>query len=86
MQINARMLPKATLWQLSTRHGDVDVLHEAPGAPPFTRLRERALLVVPADQPIAIASRDDLIRMKRAAGRPIDLADIAALTEPEHRA
>jgi len=25
-------------------------------------------------------------RMKRAAGRPVDLADIAPLTEPEHRA
>jgi hypothetical protein len=32
-----------------------------------------------------VAGRDDLIRMKKAAGRPIDLEDIAALTEPEHR-
>ncbi len=86
LKIDARMLPRATLWQFSTRHGDVDVLHDAPGAAPFPQLRERALVVVPGDHPIPIAGRDDLIKMKRATGRPVDLADIAALTEPEHRA
>jgi len=85
LKIDARMLPRATLWQLSTRHGDIDVLHDAPGAAPFPQLRERALVIAPGGHPIPIAGRDDLIRMKRAAGRPTDLADIAALTEPEHR-
>jgi hypothetical protein len=84
LKIDARMLPRATLWQFSTRHGDIDVLHDAPGAAPFPQLRERALVIVPGDHPIPIAGRDDLIRMKRATGRPVDLADIAALTEPEH--
>ncbi len=86
LAIDARMLPRATLWQLSTRHGDIDVLHDAPGAAPFPELRERALVIVSGDRPIPIAGRDDLIRMKRATGRPVDLADIAALTEPEHAA
>jgi hypothetical protein len=85
LTIDAQMLPRATLWQLSTRHGDIDVLHDAPGAAPFPQLRGRALLIKLGDHPIPIASRDDLIKMKRAAGRPVDLADIAALTEPEHR-
>jgi hypothetical protein len=84
LKIDARMLPRATLWQFSTRHGDIDVLHDAPGAAPFPQLRERALMIVPGDHPIPIAGRDDLIKMKRATGRPVDLADIAALTEPEH--
>ncbi len=85
MKIDKRMLPRATLWQLSTRHGDIDVLHDAPGAAPFPQLRERALVIVPGEHPIPIAGLDDLIKMKRATGRPEDLADIAALTEPEHR-
>jgi hypothetical protein len=85
LKIDAQMLPRATLWQLTTRHGDIDVLHDAPGAAPFQQLRERALQVTLGDHAIPIASRDDLIKMKRAAGRPIDLADIAALTEAEHQ-
>jgi hypothetical protein len=85
LAIDAQMLPRATLWQLSTRHGDIDVLHDAPGASSFPQLRERALLIALGDHTIPIASRDDLIRMKRASGRPVDLADIAALSEAEHQ-
>ncbi len=86
LRIDAAMLPRATLWQLSTPHGDIDVLHDAPGAAPFSQLRERALVIAMGDHPIPIAGRDDLIRMKLARGRPVDLTDIAALTEAEHGA
>jgi len=85
LPIDARMLPRATLWQLSTPHGDIDILHDAPGAAPFQQLRRRALTIALGDLTVPIAGRDDLIQMKRASGRPTDLADIAALTEPEHR-
>jgi len=86
LKVSAQMLPRATLWQFSTRLGDIDVLHDAPGAAPFAQLRERSLVITLGDHLIPIAGRDDLIRMKRAAGRPVDLADVAALTEPEHDA
>jgi hypothetical protein len=81
LAIDATMLPRATLWQLATSAGDVDVLHDAPGAPPFEALREHALEVRLGALSIPFASREDLIRMKRAAGRPVDVADVAALTD-----
>lgn len=83
LEINASMLPRATIWQIATRHGDIDVLHEAPGAAPFPELRKRALVIALGDTPIPVVGRDDLIRMKLARDRPIDRADIAALTDPE---
>lgn len=85
LSIDAKLLPRATLWQISTAHGDVDVLHDAPGATPFDQLRERATIVALGEVSIPIVSRDDLIKMKAAAARPIDVSDIAALTEREHR-
>jgi hypothetical protein len=80
MKIDATMLPRATLWQFATRHGAIDVLHDAPGAPPYDELRGQALEIRFGDLKLAVAGRDDLIGMKRASGRPVDLEDIAALT------
>ena len=82
--IDAAMFPRATLWQFATRHGAIDVLHDAPGAPRYDELRRRALEIQLGDLEIAVAGRDDLISMKRASGRPVDLDDLSALTEPEH--
>lgn len=83
LEIDAAMLPRATIWQLATPHGDLDVLHEAPGAAPYGQLRERALVILLDDVRVAVAGRDDLIRMKLARGRPVDHADVAALTDAE---
>lgn len=81
LEIDAARLPRAALWQFETRHGAIDVLHDAPGAPSYDELRERALEIQLADLSLAVAGRDDLISMKRASGRPVDLEDLAALTE-----
>jgi len=83
MEIEPSMLPRATIWQFATRHGDIDVLHEAPGAAPYPELRERALVISLDGTTVPVAGRDDLIRMKLARGRSIDRADVAALTDPE---
>lgn len=85
LNIDAKLLPRATLWQVSTPHGDIDILHDAPGGTPFDQLRARAAIIRLGELSIPIVSRDDLIKMKVAAARPVDLSDIAALTEPEHR-
>jgi uncharacterized nucleotidyltransferase DUF6036 len=81
--VDATMLPRATMWQLATPHGDIDILHDAPGAAPYPDLRERALVIALDEARVPVAGRDDLIAMKLARGRPIDRADVAALTDPE---
>ena len=79
LTIDALVLPRAALWQFSTRHGALDVLNEIPGAPPYDELRQQALIVRLGDLTLAVAGRDDLISMKRASGRPVDVEDLAAL-------
>ena len=81
MKIDATTLPRATLWQFATRHGAIDVIHDAPGAPSYDDLRGRALEIKLGDLKLAVAGRDDLISMKRASARPVDLEDLAVLTE-----
>lgn len=76
-----RLLVAAIVPPLLTRHGQVHVLKEPKGGRAFEQLRAAALVVEFDGIEVAIASLDDLIRMKRAAGRPTDLADIAALTK-----
>jgi hypothetical protein len=68
---------------LDTGAGGLDVHRSPPGAAPFADLRERALVLEVAGTRVAFAGRDDIIAMKRAAGRPIDRGDILALTEGE---
>jgi hypothetical protein len=71
---------------LTTRHGELHILRDVPGAPPYGDLRSRALVVELDGLAIAIAGLDDLIAMKRASARPSDLRDIAALVAAaDHR-
>ena len=65
---------------LSTDHGELHILRDVPGAPPYQELRARALVIELGGIALAIAGRDDLIAMKRATGRPSDERDVAALT------
>jgi hypothetical protein len=81
LTIDAMMFPRATPWQFATRHGAVDVLFDAPGAPPYDQLRRGALEIELGELRLAVAGRDDLISMKRASARPVDLEDLAVLTE-----
>jgi hypothetical protein len=45
----------------------------------FDEMRERAHEVQLGDVTVPIAHREDLLRMKRAAGRPQDIADVRLL-------
>lgn len=79
--ITGRTLPRATIWQLTTREGGVDVMHEVPGGSAYEELSRHALRIKLDDVEVPVASLDDLIQMKLARGRPVDLADVAALTD-----
>ncbi len=73
---------------LATRAGGLDVWTATAalkGARPWTELRERAVTAEVGGQSLRFVDRDDLIRMKLAAGRERDLQDIAALTSQENR-
>ena len=80
-------LRSAPLIPTMTKFGPLDVVHvEHVAGPPksYEALRNGALVIKLDDIEVPVAGLSDLIRMKRAAGREQDLADIEALTrEPE---
>jgi predicted nucleotidyltransferase len=81
-----QLLKRAPLVPLLTRSGRLDLINieHLAGAPSsFDELRGRALVVNLDGIEIPVAGLDDLVRMKRAAGRPQDLADIASLTRDD---
>lgn len=70
---------------METEAGGLDFFSDVPGAAPYEEMRERALELDLGGPVVRVAGLDDLIRMKQAAGRAQDLADIAALTSDQGR-
>ncbi len=75
----APLLASSDQWHLITVHGPLDILTLPAHLGSFEDMRARAHEVPLGDLSIPIAHRDDLLKMKRAAGRPQDLADIQLL-------
>lgn len=76
---DARTLRQAQILTLATREGDLDLLADPPGSPGYAALRRRADTIDLEGASVRVASLEDLISMKRAAGRPQDLIDVEAL-------
>lgn len=72
-------LKRTSILTLDTPLGGLDLLVEPDGAARYEEIRERAIVVDLDGVEIRVVSLDDLLSMKRAAGRPQDLADIDAL-------
>jgi len=76
---DSRTLRNTRMLRLTTRDGALDLLAEPPGSPGYRALRRHADLVELDDVSVRIASLEDLLEMKRAAGRPQDEIDIQSL-------
>ena len=77
--LDARTLRSVEVLTLVTPLGALDVLTRPSGAPTYDRLRRHADRVDLDGFTVLVASIEDLLAMKRSAGRPKDLADVAEL-------
>jgi len=75
----AAMLASGDQRHLVTSFGRLDVLTLPVHLGSFADVRARAYEVPLGDVTVPIAHRDDLLRMKRASGRPQDLDDVRLL-------
>jgi hypothetical protein len=79
-QLDARTLRAGDHFTFSTSAGGLDILGHPAGGADFETLRRNAQVVELDDVEVLVAHLRDLIRMKRAAGRPKDLIEVEVLT------
>jgi hypothetical protein len=70
----------------ATRHGKLDILYRPDGSDSYPKIKGRSLNTTIGGRRVHVVGRDDLVRMKLAAGRTDDLRDVASLTSPEQGA
>ena len=70
----------------ATRYGKLDVLYRPDGSDRYREVKRRSLSTTIGGQRVYVAARNDLVRMKLAAGRTDDLRDVANLTSSEQGA
>lgn len=76
---SAALLGSGDQWHLVSEYGRLDVMTLPAHLGTFDQLRARAHEVPLGDLSVPIANREDLLKMKQAAGRPQDLADAKLL-------
>ncbi len=77
--IDAKYLGSVDSWTLTTRHGSLGLLFRPSGTQGYEDLRRDSVVVHLAGKETRMAALVDIIRMKEAAGRPKDLAQLPAL-------
>jgi hypothetical protein len=76
---DGRTLANVQLLTLTTDAGWLDIHRRPDGAPPYSTLKRRAETKDLDGFSVRVASPDDLLAMKRAAGRAQDLVDVEEL-------
>lgn len=77
--LDTRALRAGDVFTLRTRHGDLDLLaHPDPGLD-YDALAEHAITAEILGVRVLVASLEDLMAMKRAAGRPKDRIELEIL-------
>ena len=73
------MLARAKMWNLVTKAGRLDIAFEPAGVEGYDDLKKDAERFEAFGVRFLVASLEDIIRSKEAAGRPKDLDDVAIL-------
>jgi predicted nucleotidyltransferase len=76
---DAQTLKRTSMLTLDTPLGGIDLLVDPAGADRYEAMRERADVVDLDGVEFRVVAVEDLLSMKRAAGRPQNIADIDAL-------
>jgi hypothetical protein len=79
--IEPRFLGSVDSWTLKTPSGDIDLLFRPSGTAGYEDLKRGALSAKLWGHEVLVASLQDIIRMKEAAARPKDLAQLPALRQ-----
>lgn len=77
--IDHRALRAGDVFALSTRFGDLDLLAHPDPQLDFEKLRSRSIVAEIFGMEVRVASLEDLMAMKRAAGRPKDRIELEIL-------
>lgn len=72
-------LLRAGVWNLTTRHGDLDISFVPSGTQGWEDLGPNAVVIDLNGTAVAVASLEDVIRSKEAANRPKDRIVLPAL-------
>ena len=78
---DATSLAGSTFWNLTTRFGDLDISFRPSGTQGYDDLRRDAVEVTLRGIPVLLASLQDIVRSKEAAGRDKDRRALPILRE-----
>ena len=82
---SAATLARARMWNLVTTAGRLDIAFRPAGVEGYDDLKKNAERFEAFGVRFLVASLDDIIRSKEAAGRPKDLDDVAILLAMKRR-